>query len=97
MLGSRLASIHCILLAPGGIVSCSHRLKGRVKHIPVPAETRIRHHIVYFPARSWVSLLLLLLLLLLVLSLLLLLMVVALSDVVLLRCKRAGRLVHLCR
>lgn len=41
--------------------------------------------------------LLLLLLVLLLLLLPLLLMVVALSDVVLLRSQRAGRLVHLCR
>lgn len=76
----------------GEKVSCSHRLEVRVEHVPVPAETRVRHHVVYLPAHSWMSLLLLLLVLLL-----LLLMVTALSDVVLLRRQRAGRLIHLCR
>lgn len=92
----RLASINCIRWPLREKVSCSHRLEVRVEHVPVPAETRVRHHVVYFPAHSWVSLLLLLLVLLLLL-LPLLLMVVALSDVVLLRSQRAGRLVHLCR
>lgn len=76
----------------GDKISCSHRLKVRIEHVPVPAETRIRHHVVYLPAHSW-----LLLLLLLPVLLLLLLMVMALSDVVLLCRQRTGRLVHLCR
>ena len=81
-------------LLPLGEISCSHRLEVRVEHVPVPAETRVRHHFVYLPAHCWVSLLLVLLLLLL---LLLSLVVVSLPHVVLLRSQLAWRLVHLCR